>query len=180
MNPELRLSVRSDMIALQRVREAAEYAKVELSARATTVVNLPYLVGYVHFTTELSRTHLESLVRHLAERTVDPCEQVLRDAGAEPDDVRRVLLSGGMGRMPLVRETVERVFGTKPMHNLGDEAVARGAAVQGALITGKLMDPLLLDVTPTSLGVEMSDGIGTVIGSQSYIPTCITQVCASL
>ena len=146
-------------MALQRVREAAEKAKVELSNTSETEINLPYLTadanGPKHFVEKLSRAHFERLTDELVERSIKPCQQALKDAGIDKSEIDEVILVGGSTRIPKVQEAVEKFFGKKPSKGVNpDEVVAMGAAIQGGVLAGDVKDVLLLDVTPLSLGIE--------------------------
>ncbi|VDL19274.1 unnamed protein product [Hymenolepis diminuta] len=176
------IDITKDPMALQRVREAAEKAKVELSSSLQTDINLPYLTmdqsGPKHMNMKLSRSKLESLVDSLIRKTVGPCEKAMKDAGVKPSDVGDVILVGGMSRMPKVQETVRKIFGRAPSKNVNpDEAVAMGAAIQGGVLAGDVTDVLLLDVTPLSLGIETLGGVFTkLINRNTTIPTKKSQV----
>ena len=166
-----------DVLALQRLKESAEKAKIELSSSAQTSVNLPYITadasGPKHMNINLSRAKLEQLVEELIQRSVGPCQTAIKDAGVSLDDIDEVILVGGMTRMPKVQETVEKLFGKAPRKDVNpDEAVAAGAAVQGAVLGGERNDVLLLDVTPLSLGIETMGGVfAKVIQKNTTIPT---------
>jgi molecular chaperone DnaK len=166
-----------DVLALQRLKESAEKAKIELSSSTQTSVNLPYITadasGPKHMNINLSRAKLEQLVDELITRSVGPCQTAIKDAGVSLDDIDEVILVGGMTRMPKVQETVEKLFGKAPRKDVNpDEAVAAGAAVQGAVLGGERNDVLLLDVTPLSLGIETMGGVfAKVIQKNTTIPT---------
>ena len=154
---EHRIDLRNDRLALQRLKEAAEKAKIELSSTMQTEVNLPFITadasGPKHLTMKISRAKLEQLVDDLIEKTVEPCKKALQDAGLKAGDIDEVILVGGMTRMPKVVETVKQFFGKEPHKGVNpDEVVAIGAAIQGAVLAGEVKDVLLLDVTPLSLG----------------------------
>ena len=169
-------------MALQRLKEAAEKAKKELSSSLQTDINLPYLTadasGPKHLNVSLSRAKFEDLVRDLVEKTRIPCEKALKDAGLSTSDIDEVILVGGSTRIPLVQETVKNIFGKDPNKSVNpDEAVAMGAAVQGGIIKGDVKDVLLLDVTPLSLGIETEGSVMTVlINRNTTIPTNKKQV----
>jgi molecular chaperone DnaK len=166
-----------DVLALQRLKESAEKAKIELSSSTQTSVNLPYITadasGPKHMNINLSRAKLEQLVDELITRSVGPCQTAIKDAGVSLDEIDEVILVGGMTRMPKVQETVEKLFGKAPRKDVNpDEAVAAGAAVQGAVLGGERNDVLLLDVTPLSLGIETMGGVfAKVIQKNTTIPT---------
>ena len=152
------VDISTDRMAIQRIREAAEKAKIELSSTTQTEINLPFITadasGPKHINTKLLRSKFESLVAPLIERTVGPCKKALTDAGVKPSDINEVILVGGMSRMPRVIETVKSVFGREPSKGVNpDEAVAIGASIQGGVLAGNVTDILLLDVTPLSLGM---------------------------
>ncbi|KAF8562235.1 hypothetical protein P879_09304 [Paragonimus westermani] len=176
------IDVAKDPMALQRVKEAAEKAKVELSSSLQTDINLPYLTmdatGPKHMHMKLTRAKFESLVDPLIRRTIGPCEKALKDADVKPSDLGDVLLVGGMTRMPKVQETVQKLFGRAPSKSVNpDEAVAMGAAIQGGVLAGDVTDVLLLDVTPLSLGIETLGGVMTkLINRNTTIPTKKSQV----
>jgi molecular chaperone DnaK len=171
-----------DPMAMQRVREAAEKAKCELSSSLQTDINLPYLTmdkaGPKHMNVKLSRAKFESLVADLIKRTVEPCKKAMHDAEVKPSDIGEVLLVGGMTRVPKVQQTVQDLFGRQPSKAVNpDEAVAIGAAIQGAVLAGDVTDVLLLDVTPLSLGIETLGGVATkLIQRNTTIPTKKSQV----
>jgi len=176
------IDLSKDKLAVQRLREAAEKAKCELSSTASTDVNLPFITadasGPKHMHVTLTRAKLEALVGDLLERTKAPCAQCIKDAGVSPSDIQEVLLVGGMTRMPKVHEIVKGIFGRDPSRGVNpDEVVAMGAAIQGGVLRGDVKDILLLDVTPLSLGIETLGGVFTrMIGRNTTIPTKKSQV----
>ncbi|PIK33755.1 mortalin [Apostichopus japonicus] len=176
------IDLTKDVMALQRLREAAEKAKIELSSALQTDINLPYLTmdasGPKHMNLKLSRSKFESIVEGLIKRTIEPCKKAIQDAEVSKGDIREVLLVGGMTRMPKVQQTVQDVFGRQPSKSVNpDEAVAMGAAIQGGVLAGDVTDVLLLDVTPLSLGIETLGGVFTkLINRNTTIPTKKSQV----
>ena len=169
-------------MALQRLREAAEKAKCELSSAQQTDINLPYLTmdatGPKHMNMKLTRSKFEQIVGPLIQRTIEPCKKAVKDAGVSTGEIGEVLLVGGMTRMPKVQDTVQEIFGRKPSKAVNpDEAVAIGAAIQGGVLAGEVKDILLLDVTPLSLGIETLGGVMTkLINRNTTIPTKKSQV----
>ena len=179
------IDLSKDKMALQRLREAAEKAKIELSSTSQTDINLPFITadasGAKHFNITLTRSKFETLVDHLIERTKNPCNNCVKDAGISVKDVNEVLLVGGMTRVPKVQEIVTQIFGKAPSKGVNpDEAVAMGAAIQGGILRGDVKELLLLDVTPLSLGIETLGGIFTrLINRNTTIPTKKSQVSLS-
>ncbi len=181
---ENQIDLRGDKLALQRLKEAAEKAKIELSSSQQTEINLPFISmnpqtqSPLHLTMKLTRAKLESLVDDLIERTKGPCHQALKDAGLKAADISEVVLVGGMTRMPKVQQIVKELFGKEPHKGVNpDEVVAVGAAIQGGVMKGDVKDVLLLDVTPLSLGIETLGGMFTrLIERNTTIPTKKSQV----
>ena len=180
-NKEQGIDLRKDPLALQRLKDAAERAKIELSSSHQTDVNLPYVTadasGPKHLNIKLTRAKLESLVEELVKRTIEPCRTALNDAGLRVSDINEVILVGGQTRMPKVQESVKDFFGKEPRKDVNpDEAVAVGAAIQGGVLGGSVKDVLLLDVTPLSLGIETMGGVMTkLIEKNTTVPTKAAQ-----
>jgi len=179
---ETGIDLKKDMLALQRLKDAAEKTKIELSSSQQTEVNLPYITadasGPKHLAVKITRAKLESLVENLIDRTVGPCRTAIKDAGLTASDIDDVILVGGQTRMPKVQEKVKEIFGKEPSKDVNpDEAVAVGAAIQGGVLKGDVKDVLLLDVTPLSLGIETLGGVMTkLIQKNTTIPTKAQQV----
>src|SRR6201997_1619010 len=176
------VDLKNDVLALQRLKDSAEKAKIELSSSQQTEINLPYITadatGPKHLAIKITRAKFESLVEDLVDRTIEPCKIAIKDAGVKLSDIGDVILVGGMTRMPKVQETVKEFFGKEPRKDVNpDEAVAVGAAIQGGVLKGDVKDVLLLDVTPLSLGIETLGGVMTkLIQKNTTIPTKAQQV----
>lgn len=175
------VDLRKDNMALQRLKEASEKAKIELSSSAETEINLPYIIAIdnipKHLVKKLTRSKFEQLIDHLVERTIEPCKKAMSDASMSPSDINEVILVGGSTRIPLVQKRVKELFGRDPHKGVNpDEVVAIGAAIQGGVLTGEVKDVLLLDVTPLSLGIETLGGVMTkLIEANTTIPTKKTE-----
>src|SRR5690625_2413571 len=176
------LDLREDKMALQRLKEAAEKAKIELSSASSTEINLPYITatstGPKHLVRQLTRAKFEQLIEDLVKRTITPCEKAMKDAGLDKNEIDEIVLVGGSTRIPAVQEAVEKYFGKAPSKGVNpDEVVAIGAAIQGGVLSGDVKDVLLLDVTPLSLGIETMGGVNTkLIEANTTIPTKKSQV----
>ncbi|KAF7999033.1 hypothetical protein OXX80_003401 [Metschnikowia pulcherrima] len=176
------IDLSQDRMAIQRIREAAEKAKIELSSTVSTEINLPFITadasGPKHINQKISRSQFEALVEPLIKRTVEPCKKALKDAGLNTSDISEVILVGGMSRMPKVVDTVKSIFGKEPSKAVNpDEAVAMGAAIQGGILAGEVKDVVLLDVTPLSLGIETMGGVfARLISRNTTIPAKKSQI----
>lgn len=176
------MDLHNDLLAVQRLKEAAEKAKIELSTAQQTDINLPYITadatGPKHLNIKMTRAKLESLIEDLLDRTIEPCRTALKDAGLEPNQVDEVILVGGQTRMPRIQDLVKNIFGKEAKRDVNpDEAVAIGAAIQAGVLAGDVKDVLLLDVTPLSLGIETMGGVMTkLIEKNTTIPTKATQI----
>jgi len=175
------IDLRKDPMALQRLKEGAEKAKIELSSSSQTEINLPYIMPVdgipKHLVRTMTRAKFESLADHLIQKTVDPCKKALKDAGLKPSDIDEVILVGGSTRIPAIQKSVQEFFGKAPSKGVNpDEVVAVGAAIQGGVLTGEVKDVLLLDVTPLSLGIETLGSVMTkLIDANTTIPTKKTE-----
>ena len=180
------MDLREDPMALQRLKEAAEKAKVELSSSTQTEINLPYVTatasGPKHLVRTLTRAQFEQLADKLIQATITPCKKAMKDAGMTNSDIDEVILVGGSTRIPAIQEVVEKYFGKSPSKGVNpDEVVAVGAAIQGGVLTGDVTDVLLLDVTPLSLGIETMGGVLTkLIEANTTIPTKKSEVLSQL
>ena len=176
------IDLENDRMAIQRIREAAEKAKIELSSTVSTEINLPFITadasGPKHINQKITRAQFEALVEPLIKRTIEPCKKAMKDAGLNTSDVSEVILVGGMSRMPKVVETVKSIFGKEPSKAVNpDEAVAMGAAIQGGILAGEVKDVVLLDVTPLSLGIETMGGVfARLISRNTTIPAKKSQI----
>jgi molecular chaperone DnaK len=176
------IDLTKDRMAIQRIREAAEKAKIELSSTVSTEINLPFITadasGPKHINQKISRSQFENLVDSLIKKTIDPCKKALKDASLSTSDISEVILVGGMSRMPKVVETVKSIFGKEPSKAVNpDEAVAMGAAIQGGILAGEVTDVVLLDVTPLSLGIETMGGVfARLISRNTTIPAKKSQI----